>query len=97
MKNPTFAPMLYINSGIKNIDFYTNAFGAIELRRWSNDDGSIHVAELSIDGTMFHLHEEKPKAGQFSAERIKATTTALGLFVDDVDVVMQQAIAAGAI
>ena len=93
---PTITPMLYINSGIKNIDFYTNAFGAIELRRWSNDDGSIHVAELSIEGVMFHLHEEKANAGQFSPGRINGTTTAIGLFVEDVDAVMQQAIAAGA-
>ena len=96
MPHATFAPMLYINSGIKNIDFYTNAFGAIELRRWSNDDGSIHVAELSIEGVMFHLHEEKAHAGQFSPARINGTTTAIGLFVEDVDAVMQQAIAAGA-
>lgn len=40
-----FAPQLYIKSGVKNIDFYTKAFGAIELRQWMNDDGSYHVAD----------------------------------------------------
>ncbi|WP_216846722.1 hypothetical protein [Mucilaginibacter sp. L196] len=47
MKNQfkaTFAPVLYIRNGTINIDFYKNAFGAIELRRFNNDDGSIHVA-----------------------------------------------------
>ncbi len=30
-----FAPQLYIKSGIRNIDFYKKAFGAIEVRRWT--------------------------------------------------------------
>src|SRR6185369_2444694 len=91
-----FAPQLYIKNGVKNIDFYKNAFGAVELRQWMNDDGSYHVAELSIDGAMFHLHEEKPGAGQFSPDRINGTTLLIGLFVKDADAVMNNAIAAGA-
>ena len=50
-----FAPQLYIKGGITDISFYEKAFGAIELRRWTNDDASIHVAELSIDGAIFHV------------------------------------------
>jgi len=96
--NPTFfAPQLYIKNGVTDISFYEKAFGAVELRQWMNDDGSYHVAELSIDGALFHLHEEKPSAGQFSPEKIKGTTTLVGLFVSDVDAVMNKAIAAGAI
>ena len=93
----TFAPQLYIKSGIKDIYFYTKAFGAVELRRWTNDDGTLHVAELSINGAMFHLHEESLKSGAFSPEKYKGTTTSIGLFVSDVDAVMNSAIAAGAI
>jgi PhnB protein len=96
VKNTWFAPQLYINSGVSNIEFYTKAFGAIELRSWKNDDGTYHVAELSIDGAMFHLHEEKPKAGQFSPEKINGTTTLIGIFVKDVDEVMKKAKEAGA-
>jgi uncharacterized glyoxalase superfamily protein PhnB len=55
----SFAPQLFIKNGIKDISFYEKAFGAVELRRFSNEDGSIHVAELSINGALFHLHEEK--------------------------------------
>jgi len=91
-----FAPQLYINSGVRNIDFYKKAFGAVELRQWLNDDGTYHVAELSIEGAMFHLHEEKQKAGQFSPEKVNGTTTLIGIFVPDVDAVMNRAIAAGA-
>lgn len=92
-----FAPQLYIPHGIKDISFYKNAFDAAELRSFLNEDGSIHVAELSINGALFHLHEEKPGAGQFSALQVKGTTVFVGLFVPDVDAVVQQAVAAGAI
>ena len=96
MNKSFFAPQLYIRNGVTNIDFYKNAFGAVELRRFMNDDGTYHVSELSIDGNLFHLHEEKPGASQFSPEKINGTTTLIGLFVEDVDAVMNKAIAAGA-
>jgi PhnB protein len=91
-----FAPQLYIKSGVTNIEFYEKAFGAVELRRFMNDDGSYHVAELFINGALFHLHEEKPVAGQLSPEKMNGTTTLIGLFVEDVDALMNRAIAAGA-
>ncbi len=91
-----FAPQLYIKSGVKDISFYEKAFGAVEIRRFTNEDGSIHVAELAINGALFHLHEEKIKAGQFNPDLHNGTTTLIGLFVPDVDTVMNSAIAAGA-
>jgi len=83
-----FAPELLINSGVTNLDFYKNAFGAVELRRFSNDDGSIHVSEMTIDGALFHFHEERADGGKLSPEHAKGVTTIIGLFVADVDAVM---------
>ena len=68
----------------------------MEIRPWRNDDGSVHVAELSIDGTIFHLHEERPAKGQVEPSKINAVTTLLGLFIDDVDAVITKALEAGA-
>jgi PhnB protein len=96
-KLPFFAPQLFINNGIKNISFYKNAFGATENLRFSNDDGSLHVAELSINGAIFHIHEITPNPDFFSPEKYNGTTTLIGLFVSDVDEVMRSAIKAGAI
>jgi len=96
MPATTFVPMLAMKSGIMELDFYKNAFGAIELRRWSNDDGSIHVAEMSIAGAMFHFHEENPANGKYSPQSINGITTTIGLMVTDVDPVMARALAAGA-
>ena len=92
----TFTPQLFIPSGTKDISFYQNAFGAKEILKFLNDDGSVHVAELSIDGTIFHLHEEGPQKGRLHPKEAKGITTLIGLFVEDVDLVMNNALIAGA-
>jgi PhnB protein len=91
-----FAPQLFIPRGVMDISFYSNAFDAIEVRTWRNDDGSVHVAELSINGTIFHLHEEKPISGQLEPKKAKGVTVLVGLFVDNVDGVIDKALQAGA-
>jgi len=53
-----YAPILYLNNVADAIIFYQQAFNATELRRWSNDDGYVHVAELEIGNALFRLHEE---------------------------------------
>ena len=91
-----FAPQLYIQAGRYDTSFYEKAFNAVELRRFTNEDGSIHVAELSIHGAIFQIHEEKLSAGRLSPEGISGTTVLVGLFVPDVDTVIAQALEAGA-
>ncbi len=93
---PFFAPQLFINNGVKDISFYANALGATEQLCFYNDDGSIHVAQLSIDGAIFHVHEVM-RPPFFSPEKHNGTTTLIGLFVSDVDAVMNKAIEAGAV
>ncbi len=92
---PFLAPQLLINNGVKDISFYANAFDATENFCLRNDDDSVHVAELSIDGAIFHLHEVT-KPHFFSAEKYQGTTAIIGLFVSDVGAVMNKAIQAGA-
>jgi PhnB protein len=94
---PFFAPELFINNGVKDISFYEKAFGASEQLRFSNDDGSIHVVELSINGAIFHIHETTAKPYYFSPDTNNGTTICIGLFVSDVDEVISRAIRAGAV
>lgn len=91
-----FAPQLMIDNGVKDISFYKDAFGATENLCFRNDDGSIHVAELSINGAVFHLHEVT-KSHFFSPGKYNGTTAIIGLFVPEVEAVMKKAIKAGAI
>jgi PhnB protein len=92
-----FAPHLALINVKAGIEFYVKAFGAKELRRFSNDDGSVHVAEMEIDGAMFHLHEETQRSNQLSPETVKATTLVIGMFTPDPDQLFQQAVKAGGI
>jgi PhnB protein len=90
-----FAPQLFFKVVAPAIEFYKKALGAVELRRWSNDDGSVHVAELSIDGALFHLHEEVSGKSQKSPESLNGTCVLIGLFVEDVAGLMTRAGKAG--
>jgi PhnB protein len=90
-----FAPELHIPNGIYNIDFYRE-FGATEHFCLRNDDGSIHVAELEIDGAIFHLHETMSWFNALEPISANGVTAVVGLFVPDVDEVMRKAIFAGA-
>jgi PhnB protein len=89
-----FAPELHIPNGTIEIDFYKK-FGANEIFCFRNDDGSIHVAELEINGAIFHVHETMRDA--LEPISAKGVTAVIGLFVSDVEAVMQKAIQAGAI
>ncbi|HWB91557.1 MAG TPA: VOC family protein [Puia sp.] len=91
-----FAPELVLKVVAPAVDYYKKAFGAEESRLFTNDDGSIHVAELSIGGSLFHLHEEVPGSPQRrSPETLGGTSVLLGVFVDDPDRLMASALAAG--
>lgn len=92
-----FAPMIYLNEVAPAIEFYKEAFDAIELRRWSNDDGSVHVAEMSICGALFHIHEEVTRINELSPGTLKGTCVAIGLFVSDLHAVMAKDVAASGV
>jgi PhnB protein len=97
MSKITFIPQLYVEkNGAQAVEFYKLAFDAIELRRWTNDDGTVHVSELEIGGAIFHIHEEKPSEGQFSPQTSGGITAVMGLMVSDPDAMMAKALAAGA-
>lgn len=90
-----FAPELHIPNGTHNIEFYTK-FGATEHFCFRNDDGSIHVAELEINGAVFHLHETMLWFDALEPVSAKGVTSVIGLFVNDVHEVFNHAISAGA-
>ena len=93
---PTFfAPQLTIKIVAPAVEFYKKVFDAKVLRLFEHD-GKIHVAEMEIDGAMFHIHEESPHNNQLSPETTKAASVLIGLFVDDVHKIMDRAEAEGA-
>jgi PhnB protein len=95
--NTRFVPQLHIPKGTFELDFYQNVFRAELKRSWKNDDGSFHVAEMTIDGALFHFHEENTDKGVLTPEKCAGVTTTLGLMVDDVDTIMNRAASQGAL
>jgi PhnB protein len=89
-----FIPVLSISSGVTDIEFYKKAFGAIQLWRLNNSDGTAHVAAFSINGAMFRLHEEGARSS--SPDKAGSTTVTIGLTADDVHAVVEQAVSVGA-
>ena len=94
--NTYFAPHLTIRVLSPAVAFYQKAFSAIVLRKWDNPDGTIHVAEMEIDGAIFHLHEEVTRKNQLSPETAGGTTVLIGLFSPDPDKLFHDAVSAGA-
>lgn len=88
---------LSVQGGRAAIEFYKEAFGAVEeYRVGGTDDHEAVVAQLSIDGSAFWVSDESPEHSHFSPARLGGSTTRLLLLVEDPRAVMQRAIDAGA-
>lgn len=94
-KNASFAPELHIPNGTTDISFYTK-LGATEHFCFRNEDGSVHVAELELNGAIFHLHETMRWFEALEPVGAKGVTTVIGLFVDDVHALFDHALSVGA-
>jgi PhnB protein len=91
-----FAPELKVLVVAPALDFYKRAFGVEELNRYSNDDGSIHIVELMLEGAEFYVHEQMPGSLGVSPEQVQVTTVELVVYVTDPDALVDRAVAAGA-
>ena len=78
------------------IEFYKKAFGAIELMRMTQQDGRIGHAEIKIGDSPIMLADEFPEMGARSPEALGGSPVSVLLYVQDVDAVFNQAVAAGA-
>jgi PhnB protein len=88
-------PFLAVRDVDAAVDFYRQAFGAIEERERVRAPDGPQVAVLSIAGHPLGVATEAPDLGTPSPETIGATTVRISLHVDDPDAVAAQAIAAG--
>ena len=90
-------PYLVIDGAAKAIDFYKKVFGATEMMRMANPDGSrVGHAELKIGDSPIMLADENPEMGAKSARTLGGSPISLMVYVEDVDARVAQAVAAGA-
>ena len=92
----TVTPYLIVNDGGRALDFYQRAFGAKEQMRMPQPDGRIGHAEIQIGDSRIMLADEFPEMDARSPKSIGGSPVSIMLYVEDVDAVFQQAIAAGA-
>jgi len=88
-------PYLYVRGASDAIEFYKNAFGAVELMRmdWG---GRIGHAEIKIGNSPVMLADEFPEQGTLSPLSLGGASSGMMIYVEDSDAITGQAIAAGA-
>ena len=89
-------PYLFIKGAANALEFYKKAFGAKELMRMAQPDGRVGHAEIQIGDSHVMMADEFPEMGARSPKTIGGSAVMLHLYVEDVDAVFQQAVAAGA-
>jgi len=87
---------LRVQDAPKAIDFYREAFGAVEKFRLTEPGGRIGHAELVLGGTTLMLSDEYPELGIYGPKTIGGTSATLHLHVDDADAMIRRAVAVGA-
>jgi PhnB protein len=91
----TIAPFLSVRNSAQAVEFYKSAFGAIELLRVEDPNGSV-LANLSVDGAAFWVSDESPEHKNFSPETLNGGTVRMILTTEDPDAAFKRAVDAGA-
>lgn len=92
----TITPHLVVQNGKKAIEFYKKAFGAQEIGAHYAPDGKLTHAMLKIGDSMLMMADEFPGMGGKSPQSLGGSPVLLHIYVEDVDSLFNQAVAAGA-
>ena len=89
-------PMLVCRDAASEIDFCKTAFSAVELSRRAEADGTVVHATLTIGEAMLFIHGESPALASSAPRLDGSSSVVLYVYLEDVDRVIDQAVAAGA-
>ena len=88
---------LSVRRGREAVEFYKQAFGAVEVYRVGGSDANpAVVSQLEVGDGSFWVADESPEHLNFSPETVGGGTVRLLLIVDDPDLVIERAVGAGA-
>jgi len=93
----TITPYMTVRNAAGAIEFYKQAFGAIEKGVMKGPDGKIMHAELRIGDSLFMLADEFPEFGSLSPQSTGGTGMGLHIYAEDVDAAFDRAVKAGAV
>lgn len=94
--NHTITAHLSVREAAKAIEFYQKAFGAQLLFVHKMPDGKVMHATLKIGDSRLMLADEFPGMGPKSPQALGGSPVVLNIYVEDVDALWNQAVAAGA-
>ena len=93
---PVVMPMLVCRDVAAEIDFCKTTFGALELLRRPGPDGTVAHAAVTIGGAMIMIEGEWPTLASRAPRPDGSSPVVLYVYVEDVDTVIERAVAAGA-
>jgi len=92
----TLTPYMTVRDAARAIEFYKQAFGAIERGAMKGPDGKIMHAELIIGDSIVMLADEQPQFGALSPQSTGGAGMGLHIYTEDVDLAFARAVKAGA-
>lgn len=92
----TLTPYLIVKDAVSALEFYKKAFGATVLMRLADTTGKIGHAEIKVGNSPIMLADEFPEMGARGPQSLGGSPVFLVLYVEDVDSLFNQAVAAGA-
>lgn len=92
----TITPHLVCNGAAAAIEFYKEAFGAVELARLAGPDGRLMHAMVRIGDSALMLVDEFPEMHALGAKALGGSAVTIHLSVPDADASFRRATAAGA-
>jgi len=92
----TLTPYMTVRDAARAIEFYKQAFGAVERGAMKGPDGKIMHAELIIGDSIVMLADEQPQFGALSPQSTGGAGMGLHIYVEDVDSAFDRAVKAGA-
>ena len=95
--SPTISPQISVRRGREAVEFYRQAFGAVEVYRvgGTEEDNQV-VSQLAVGDASFWVSDESPANQHFSPETLGGSTVRLLLIVEDPASVVTRAVALGA-
>jgi len=92
----TITPFLTVRDAARAIEFYKQAFGAVEKGVMKGPDGKVMHAELRIGDSIIMLSDEFPEYGALSPQSTGGVGMGLHIYLDGVDAAFDRAVKAGA-
>ena len=93
---PQVSPYLCVDGAAAAIEFYGTVFGTTERMRMPGPEGTIGHAELQLGTGVIMLADEWPEIGFRSPKSLGGSPVTVSVYVEDVDVVFERAVKAGA-